>query len=154
MPEISKELKEVFFTLFRGRQDIYATRWEKNDTSGYMPAYQVDWKAYNKHKAQGGNFKNFKEKEYAPLTMDVLEQHWNGDILDSQDTVLKFAKSFVWAEKKATVTLWDKIYKTGKKLSVKAMNLHEKAIDRIDEVIGKWFVTINPDKVKEVLKFG
>lgn len=78
MSEISKEFKEVFFTLFQGRRDIYATRWEKNNTSGYMPAYQVNWKAYNKHKAQGGTFKNFKEKEFTPLTIDVLEQHWNG----------------------------------------------------------------------------
>ncbi len=78
MAEISQTQKDIFIRLFQGRQDIYATRWEKNDTSGYMPAYEVDWKAYNKHKAQGGNFKNFKEKEHTPLTLSAFEQHWSG----------------------------------------------------------------------------
>ena len=55
MQEISKEQKNTFLNLFRGRQDVYATRWEKNNASGYMPAYVVDWKAYNKHKAQTKN---------------------------------------------------------------------------------------------------
>ena len=53
-------------------------RWEKNEASGYMPAYEVDWKAYNKHKARRGSFKNFKDKEYAPLTISTFEQHWSG----------------------------------------------------------------------------
>lgn len=68
MAEISQTQKDIFIRLFQGRQDIYATRWEKNDASGYMPAYEVDWKEYNKHKAQGGNFKNFKDKEYKPIS--------------------------------------------------------------------------------------
>lgn len=81
MPDIPLELKQVYVDIFRGRQDVYATRWEKNNTSGYMPVYDVNWKAYNKHKAQGGTFKNFEEKEYAPLTMEALEQHWSGQEL-------------------------------------------------------------------------
>lgn len=78
MPEISKKQKDIFTNLFRCREDVYATRWEKNNASGYTPAYEVDWKAYNKFKAQGGAFKNFKGKEYAPLTLDVFERHWKG----------------------------------------------------------------------------
>lgn len=34
---------ESFKSLFRGRQDIYAIRWEKDGKAGYMPAYKVDW---------------------------------------------------------------------------------------------------------------
>jgi len=83
-----------------------------------------------------------------------LEQHWNADILDTRQTVLNFAKTFVWAAKKATVKLWEGVYENGKKLSNKAMKLHEKAIDRLDDIIGKWFITINPEKVKEVLFSG
>jgi len=48
MPEISKEQKDNYINLFRGREDEYATRWEKNNASSYTPAYEVDWKAYNK----------------------------------------------------------------------------------------------------------
>jgi hypothetical protein len=34
---------ELYKSLFRGREDIYAVRWEKDGKSGYMPAYEVDW---------------------------------------------------------------------------------------------------------------
>jgi len=83
-----------------------------------------------------------------------LEQHWNGDIMDTKETVIKFAKSFIWAGKKATITVCDKIYETGKKLSKQAMELHEKAIDRLDKTIGKWFVTIYPEKVTKIIYDG
>ena len=83
-----------------------------------------------------------------------LEQHWNGDILDTKETVLQFAENFVWAEKPATVKYWEQVYKTGKKISKKAMKMLEMVMDRLNEIIGKWFVTINPDKVKEVALFG
>ena len=76
-----------------------------------------------------------------------LEQHWNGDILDTKETVIKFAQNFIWAGKKVQVKVCDKIYETGKKLSAKTMALYEKIIDRLDENIGKWFVTIYPEKV-------
>lgn len=79
-----------------------------------------------------------------------LEQHWNTDILDSKKAVLEFAKSFTWAKKKAIVHFCDKIYETGKKLSAKAMEKYELYIDRINDSIGKWFITINPEKVKEL----
>ena len=44
----------LFRSFFRGREDVYAVRWEKGDRSGYMPAYHVDWNDYNQHKAAGG----------------------------------------------------------------------------------------------------
>jgi len=37
---------DLFASLFKGRNDIYAVRWEKNKHSGYMPAYNVDWSDY------------------------------------------------------------------------------------------------------------
>jgi len=45
-----------FKSLFFGRQDVYATHWEKDGKSGYMPAYNVDWSDYRKHTASGGTF--------------------------------------------------------------------------------------------------
>jgi hypothetical protein len=38
---------DLFVSLFHGREDIYASRWEKDGRSGYMPAYDVDWDEYN-----------------------------------------------------------------------------------------------------------
>ena len=56
----------LFKSLFRGRDDVYAIRWEKDGRGGYMPAYKVDWSDYNQHKAKGGNFANYDKKEYLP----------------------------------------------------------------------------------------
>ena len=69
---------EIYKSLFQGRTDIYAVRWEKDGRSGYMPAYKVDWTDYNKHKALGGTFKNYKNKEYLPLDDKAIESHLSG----------------------------------------------------------------------------
>jgi hypothetical protein len=38
---------ELFRSLFRGRNDVYAVRWESADgRSGYMPKADRDWKSY------------------------------------------------------------------------------------------------------------
>jgi len=65
-------------SLFQGRQDVYAVRWEKDGKSGYMPAYKVDWSDYNKHKAAGGSFKDYKKKEYLPFGEDAIMNHLSG----------------------------------------------------------------------------
>ncbi len=69
---------ELYRSLFRGRTDIYAVRWEKDGRSGYMPAYKVDWTDYNKYKAQGGTFKNYKNKEYLTFEDEAIEIHLSG----------------------------------------------------------------------------
>ena len=79
MIEKSDKAKDLYRQLFKGREDVYATRWEKGGDSGYRPAYVVDWQAYNKHKAQGGTFKNFKGKEYEALSNATYERHWSGE---------------------------------------------------------------------------
>ena len=68
----------LFKSFFRGRQDIYAIRWEKDGKSGYMPAYNVDWTDYRKHKSAGGSFKDYSKKEYRAFTDDVLMMHLQG----------------------------------------------------------------------------
>ena len=73
-----KQNIELFKSLFRGRTDIYAVRWEKDERSGYMPAYKVDWSDYNKHKAQGGTFKEYTNKEHLPFDDTAIEAHLTG----------------------------------------------------------------------------
>src|SRR5246127_4373962 len=52
-PSIDKEERArrriaLFRSLFRGREDVYARRWENDDSgSGYAPAAVKDWKAIN-----------------------------------------------------------------------------------------------------------
>ena len=75
---VERQYIELFKTLFRGRNDLYAVRWEKDGKSGYMPAYKVDWTNYQKHKAQGGTFKDFRDKEYLPFDDLAIENHLSG----------------------------------------------------------------------------
>lgn len=72
-----------------------------------------------------------------------LEQHWNGTLLDSVDTVLNFAKSFSWRQQRPVVKQLDRIYQRGVKLTAKAMAVLEKRLVRL-EGLEKWFVCIKP----------
>jgi len=70
---------ELYKSLFKGRTDIYAVRWSKDGKSGYMPAYKVDWTDFNKHKAQGGTFKDYKNKEFLLFDDKAIETHLSGN---------------------------------------------------------------------------
>lgn len=78
MSTLTHENIKFFASLFRGRQDTYAVRWEKDGNSGYMPAYKVDWSEYQKHKAQGGTFKDYKKKEPIPYDENTIKDHLLG----------------------------------------------------------------------------
>ena len=71
-----------------------------------------------------------------------LEQHWSGSLLDSVDTVLKFAATLTFKEKNPVVTLVDKVYHTGVKLTEVAMAEVEQQIQRLPN-LKKWFVEIS-----------
>ncbi len=45
-PIIMVDTKQInlFMSLFKGRTDVYARRWEKNGKNGYSPAYELNWK--------------------------------------------------------------------------------------------------------------
>ena len=67
----------LFRSLFRGREDVYAIRWEGRDgKKGYSPACRKVW---------GNSFgKNSdKPKEYFPLTNQVIHDHLTGRITAS-----------------------------------------------------------------------
>lgn len=74
----SNEDVQVFMSLFKGRGDIYAKRWEKNGKSGYGPDYKVDWQEYNVFKSKGGTFASFPNKHPLPLTWEVVNKHLDG----------------------------------------------------------------------------
>src|SRR5690554_862572 len=69
---------ELYKSLFRARKDLYAVRWEKDGRSGYMPAYKVDWSRYQKHKAQGGTFKDYPDKTHIPFDDLAILNHLSG----------------------------------------------------------------------------
>jgi superfamily II DNA or RNA helicase len=74
----NREHIALFKSLFRGRHDVYAVRWEKDGKSGYMPAYKVDWSDYNKHKAAGGTFKDYTKKEFLLYNDEAIINHLSG----------------------------------------------------------------------------
>ena len=78
MISVIDEQLALYSSLFRGREDVFARRWEKDGKSGYAPAYDVDWTAFNEHKRRGGTWLNFKAKTPIPLTSDVIKKHLLG----------------------------------------------------------------------------
>ncbi len=71
----------LFRSLFKGREDVFAIRWEKENKSGYMPAYFYDPYRLKAHKMKGGTFQNFTEKKHLPFTDTELLKHLAGEQL-------------------------------------------------------------------------
>ncbi len=78
MSDISEEQLNVFLSLFRGREDVFAIRWERDSQSGYMPAYDLNWDEFARHKAKGGTLKDFPNKSFSRLTRQRLLNHLSG----------------------------------------------------------------------------
>ena len=76
----------------------------------------------------------------------ILEQHWNGALLDTVDTLLRFAETMTWKGRRPTVTLISTIYQTGVKLTKRAMAAVEAQVIRLPQ-LERWFVDIVPPKL-------
>jgi Rhodopirellula transposase DDE domain len=75
-----------------------------------------------------------------------LEPHWNGDLLDSIETIVAFAGSMKWKGKHPTVERITKTYHKGVRLGQKARAVLETQVRRLPG-LDKWFVEIRPDTV-------
>jgi len=89
--------------------------------------------------------------KYNPIerTWAILENHWNGSILDEVQTALQFAESMRWKGNNPVVKLVTRTYYTGVKLTKKAMKQIEKQIERLTNChqenlpnLGRWFIDI------------
>jgi Rhodopirellula transposase DDE domain len=109
-------------TQFMARMVEFAHKYQLNIRLVYYPPYHSK---YNRIERCWG----------------ILENHWNGDLLDTVGTVLQFAKSMTWKGKHPVVELVEGIYQTGVKLSGKAMAAVESQLQRLPN-LGKWFVDI------------
>jgi hypothetical protein len=70
----------LFQSLFHGRDDVYAVRWENADgRSGYMPKADRDWKAYLRAKDQDRKKVDRLTRKFRPLTDEVVRGHLVGD---------------------------------------------------------------------------
>ena len=102
----------------------------------------VDFASKSKLTLQLAYYPPYHSK-YNPVerTFGWLEKHWNGSLLDSVDTVLQFAKTLSFKGNHPVVTLVEKVYNTGVKLSKDAMTKIEAQIKRLPS-LPKWFVEI------------
>jgi len=69
---------QLFRSLFKGREDVFAIRWEKANKSGYMPAMFYDPYRLRAHKMNGGTFQDFSEKSYLKLDEEQIQKHLDG----------------------------------------------------------------------------
>ncbi len=70
----------LFRSLFHGRDDVYAVRWENADGRyGYMPKADRDWKAYLRAKDEDRKKVDRQTRKFRPLTDEVVRGHLVGD---------------------------------------------------------------------------
>jgi transposase len=83
--------------------------------------------------------------KYNPIerVWGFLEQHWNGSLLDSVETILHFARTFSFRQVKPAVHFISKPYYAGAKLTQKEMRRLEQRFQRL-KGLRKWFVLISP----------
>lgn len=76
----------------------------------------------------------------------VLEQHWNGTLLDSLAAALGFAATMTWKGRRPQVAAVTTAYERGVTLTKEAMAAVETRLTR-HTTLGKWFVDIHPPAI-------
>ena len=75
----------------------------------------------------------------------ILEQHWNGALLDALDAVLGYAATMRWKGAHPVVSLVTTVYERGVTLTKAAMGEVESHLIRLP-YLEKWFVDISPTR--------
>jgi hypothetical protein len=81
VPEASTPEQKIalFRGLFRGREDVYAVRWEgKGGKAGYSPAGVMDWRAIHAARPEERKKVARKTRMLLPLTDDAIRNHLTG----------------------------------------------------------------------------
>ena len=78
MISVTEDQLNLYLSLFRGRTDVYARRWEREGKSGYSPAYDFDWNEFLAHKRRGGTMTTFEQKTAIAFTPDIVRKHLVG----------------------------------------------------------------------------
>ncbi len=81
MMKLTPEQKiAIFRNLFKGRDDVFAVRWQKADGSavGYAPVCRNEWKKEICLKLRGGKCRECQSAQYAVLQDRNVEEHLRG----------------------------------------------------------------------------
>lgn len=74
----------------------------------------------------------------------VLENYWNGTVLDSIDTAIQWAANMTWKGISPVVHLLDSLYEKGIKVSSLELEEFYLPFWRRSETLPKWDITISP----------
>jgi superfamily II DNA or RNA helicase len=78
-PSTPEKKISLFRSLFRGREDVYAIRWEgKGGKSGYSPAGVMDWRAIHAARPEERKKVARKTRTLQPLTDSAIRDHLTG----------------------------------------------------------------------------
>src|ERR1700682_3474535 len=78
-PSTPEKKISLFRSLFRGREDVYAIRWEgKGGKSGYSPAGVMDWRAIYAARPEERKKVARKTRTLQPLTDSAIRDHLTG----------------------------------------------------------------------------
>jgi transposase len=73
----------------------------------------------------------------------ILENHWNGTLLDTVDTALHWARTMTWRGIQPIVQILDRVYHTGVRLTKFAFREIASRLER-SPTLPKWSLVINP----------
>jgi hypothetical protein len=73
----------------------------------------------------------------------VLERHWNGTLLNTIETALRWAGTMTWKGCHPFIKLLEGVYEKGVRLSKKTMEVYEQRLERSNN-LPKWNVVIRP----------
>ena len=80
LPDRASQRIALFRSLFRGRDDVYAVRWEQpNGRTGYAPKADRNWRAYLDAKESDRKKVDRQTRRFRPLTDDVVRMHLMGE---------------------------------------------------------------------------
>jgi hypothetical protein len=79
----------------------------------------------------------------------ALENYWRGEVLDSVDAVIGFAKAMTWKGLAPVVSLVTKAYESGVRLAKDAMKAVEKRLRRLP-TLTPWFIDIEHRSAEKV----
>ena len=77
----------------------------------------------------------------------ILENHWNGALLNSIETALHWARTMTWRGVQPLVQLLDRVYDTGVRLTKSAFRPIASRLLRSTQ-LPKWSLVINPQHVR------
>lgn len=73
----------------------------------------------------------------------ILENHWNGTLLNSIETTLAWAKTMTWCGVPPFVHLLNRVYETGVRVTKAAFRQFARRLER-SAVLPKWSLVIHP----------